>query len=72
MLISAWLCTLRQFESHLDRLRPDRPTGRRDPWRHAGTAYRSNPFVPPVRVRASRLTRLRRTELRRVVRQRQD
>ena len=72
MLMTPWLTLLRSDIAPAARFdRPDRPASRRDPWRNARTAFRSNPFVPPTRVRAVRGTRLRPSELRWLVRQRQ-
>lgn len=72
MLVTPWLSLLRSGPDPCDPSeRPDRPAGRRDPRRNARTAFRSNPFCPPTRVRTSRGTRLRPSELRWLVRQRQ-
>lgn len=71
MLVTSWLSLLR---SDLDPCNPsDRSDrlARRDPWRNARTSFRSNPFCPPTRIRTARGTRLRPSELRWLIRQRQ-
>ena len=71
MLMTAWLSVLSNNLHTGDQNRPDRAASRRDPWRNSTKAYRSNPFVPPERVKASRGSRLRPSELRWLIRQRQ-
>ena len=77
MLLTSWLTVLRP-EPDCDRpIRKTSPTGRLnarrpvDPWQAAEPARRGDPFRPPVRRACLRGTRLRRSELRWLIHQRQ-
>ncbi len=64
MLLTSWLSLLRTDDLLSDPHRPRRAVSRSDPWRHAHTSFRSNPFVPPDRVRETFGSHSRRTERR--------
>ena len=71
MLITTWLsvlnsklgCSCKNLDAEL--------SGWSNPWRNREMAYRSNPFVPTVRVKAESKRREQRSEMRWRVRQRQ-
>jgi hypothetical protein len=70
MLLTSWLSLLRSDDPFAPRMGASRRTAHTDPWRHAQTAFRGNPFVPPDRIKAEVGKRLRRSERRWVTPQR--
>lgn len=70
MLLTSWLTLLRSDDpmSTIESARTS--LARANPWRRARTAFRSNPFVPPERVKVDKTSRFHRTERRWVTPQR--
>ncbi len=64
MLLTSWLTLLRSDDPMSTVQRARDSLSHSNPWRHARTAFRSNPFVPPERVKAEHGSHSHRTERR--------